>query len=142
MTVLTFDAIDSLSDSYLDVISNIEAIRDLDPEYVNTELDSLHIEQEQVMSNLRAKQSSSSAEELDNKSVGHSNQGFRSSSVDRPKLAALKARRQVKVDFSERIVKLQQELAELRIQKAALDAIDKVDQDVCYNQVESKAIIS
>ena len=98
------------------------------------------------MSNLRAK-TSSSAEEFDVKSVGHSSQGYRSSLGDRAKLAALKARRQVKVNFSERIVKIKQELAELEIlesiqaDKAAFDAIDMVDQDISYNQAESKSII-
>ena len=60
----------------------------------------------------------------------------------------MKARRQVQVSFSECILKIKQELAELEIlefiqaDKAALDAIDLVDQDISYNQVESKSIIS
>ena len=131
-----------MSDSYLDVMSNIQVIKDLNPEYASSELDSLHIEHEQVMSNLRAKRSSLSAEEVDDKSVGHSSQGSRSGLADRTKLTALKVKHQVGL---ERIAKMQQELAEMRIQsqsvKAELDAIDMVEQAISYNQVESKSII-
>ena len=139
---LISNAIEFLSDSYLDVMSNIQVIKDLNPEYASSELDSLHIEHEQVMSNLRAKRSSLSAEEVDDKSVGHSSQGSRSGLADRTKLTALKVKHQVGL---ERIAKMQQELAEMRIQsqsvKAELDAIDMVEQAISYNQVESKSII-
>ena len=58
--------------------------------------------------------------------------------------SAAEARSQAAI--SERIVKLEQELAELQIQsqldKAELDAMEMVDQVVHYNQVKSKSIIS
>ena len=58
--------------------------------------------------------------------------------------SAAEARSQAVI--SERIVKLEQELAELQIQsqldKAELDAIEMLDQVVHYNQVKSKSIIS
>ena len=58
--------------------------------------------------------------------------------------SAVEARSQAAI--SERIVKLQQELAELQIQsqldKAELDAIEMVDHVVHFNQVKSKSIIS
>ena len=94
------------------------------------------------MSNLQAK-ISPSAEEFDVKSVGHSSQGCRSSLVDRTKLTVLKVKHQLDL---ERIVKVQQELAEQQIQsqfdKVELDAMEMVDQVVHFNQVKSKSIIS
>ena len=58
--------------------------------------------------------------------------------------SAAEARSQTAI--SERIVKLEQELAELQIQsqldKAELDAMEMVDQVVHFNQVKSKPIIS
>ena len=58
--------------------------------------------------------------------------------------SAAEARSQAAI--SERIVKLEQELAKLQIQsqldKAELDAMEMVDQVVHYNQVKSKSIIS
>ena len=58
--------------------------------------------------------------------------------------SAAEARSQTAI--SERIVKLEQELAELQIQsqldKAELDAMEMVDQVVHFNQVKSKSIIS
>ena len=58
--------------------------------------------------------------------------------------SAAEARSQAAI--SERIVKLEQELAELQIQsqldKAELDAMEMVDQVVHFNQVKSKSIIS
>ena len=58
--------------------------------------------------------------------------------------SAAEARSQAAI--SERIVKLEQELAELQIQsqldKAELDAMEMVDQVDHFNQVKSKSIIS
>ena len=64
----------------------------------------------------------------------------------RAKICSSAAEARSQAAISERIVKLEQELAELQIQsqldKAELDAMEMVDQVVHYNQVKSKSIIS
>ena len=67
-------------------------------------------------------------------------------SNQRAEIISSEAKARSQAAISERIVKLEQELAELQIQsqldKAELDAIETADQVVHYNQVESKSIIS
>ena len=64
----------------------------------------------------------------------------------RAKICSSAAEARSQAAISERIVKLEQELAKLQIQsqldKAELDAMEMVDQVVHYNQVKSKSIIS
>ena len=64
----------------------------------------------------------------------------------RAKISSSAAEARSQAAISERIVKLEQELAELQIQsqldKAELDAMKMVDQVVHFNQVKSKSIIS
>ena len=64
----------------------------------------------------------------------------------RAKISSSAAEARSQAAISERIVKLEQELAELQIQsqldKAELDAMEMVDQVVHFNQVKSKSIIS
>ena len=63
----------------------------------------------------------------------------------RAKISSSAAEARSQAAISERIVKLEQELAELQIQsqldKAELDAMEMVDQVVHFNQVKSKSII-
>ena len=64
----------------------------------------------------------------------------------RAKISSSAAEARSQAAISERIVKLEQELAELQIQsqldKAELDAMEMVDQVVHFNQGKSKSIIS